>query len=469
VLTCISVAILLLTLSSPQDKNATKEFDPNGSRGTITEVVAIDDPAQSYALYLPSQYSPDRRWPMIYVFDPFARGKTAVEIYRAAAEKYGYIVAGSNNSQNGPSAPQLAAAQAVWNDTHRRLAIDKDRVYTTGLSGGARVATSLALLCYTCAIAGVIAHGATYPGNQNPKPPANDHFLYYVAIGDRDFNYPEVVALRKKKDEAGMPYKIKVYPGPHQWAPPEIVGDAVEWLELKAMQAGKEKTDTAFVHKLFESTKADAALAEQRGDTLNQFYALHSLVSDFKGLEDVTELESKLAQLKSSKAWNTALHNEQRELDEQTSFTAQVARELQQLADDPESQAGVRSHIASVLSELRRRSKSSGSDRVVYSRAFSQLWVQGIEAGQDEFRNHHFSRAATYFELMAGANPDQPWPLVLLAEAQARGGNRKAALKSLEEALHRGLKDPHALAEDPDLQTLVSDPAFQRIVGGTSH
>src|SRR5205085_1091253 len=100
-------------------------------------------------------YSPDRRWPILYAFDPFARGKTAVEVYKLAAEKYGYIVAASNNSKNGPVAEQLAAAQAVWLDTHRRFAIDKDRVYTTGLSGGARVATSFALYCYTCAVDGV--------------------------------------------------------------------------------------------------------------------------------------------------------------------------------------------------------------------------------------------------------------------------------------------------------------------------
>src|SRR5262249_755695 len=147
-----------------------------------------------------SQYSPERRWPIIYAFDPFARGKTAVEVYRPAAEKYGYIVVGSNNAKNGPTGPEMAAAQAMWNDTHHRLSIDKDRTHQTGLSGGARVATSFALYCYPWEVAGVIAHAATYPVGQSSKQPANEHFLYYVAIGNLDFNSPEVVALRKKKD-----------------------------------------------------------------------------------------------------------------------------------------------------------------------------------------------------------------------------------------------------------------------------
>ena len=455
-------AIVLFAATAFSQDNAKREFDPQATRGTITRVVTVDDPAQSYALYLPSKYSPDRRWPVIYAFDPFARGKTAVEVYREAAEKYGYIVVGSNNAKNGPTAAELEAAQAMWNDTHHRLAIDKDRVYVTGLSGGARAATTFALYCYTCAVAGVIAHGATYPVNQ--KQPGNDHFLYYVAIGDQDFNYPEVVALRRKKDEAGAPYKIKVYPGPHQWAPPEIATDALEWLELKAMQAGTEKTDTAFVQKRFDATKDAATQSEQRGDTMDEFYALHSLAFDFKGLENVTEFENKLAQFKNSKSWKTALRNEQREVEDQASFTTTASGELGQLASDQDSQAGLRSHIASVLSDLRRRSKSTGGDHLVCSRAFTQLWIQGIEAGQEEFRNNRFAQAALYFDLMAEASPDQAWPLVLLAEAHARAGNKKSALKALEEAQHRGLKNPQALAQDPELSSLASDPAFQKIV-----
>jgi poly(3-hydroxybutyrate) depolymerase len=149
-----------------------------------------------------------------------------VDLYKEAAEKYGYIVAGSNNAKNGPGAPEMAAAQAVWQDTHERFSIDKNRVYTTGLSGGARFATSFALYCYTCSIAGVIAHGAGYPVKE--AMPANDHFAYYVAIGDADFNYPEIMRLREAKEKRDAPSKVKIYPGPHQWAPKDVVENTLE-------------------------------------------------------------------------------------------------------------------------------------------------------------------------------------------------------------------------------------------------
>ena len=66
----------------------------------IPEILCVADTSESYALYLPSNYSPDKRWPIIYAFDPVARGKLPVGLFKEAAEKYGYIVAGSNNSRN---------------------------------------------------------------------------------------------------------------------------------------------------------------------------------------------------------------------------------------------------------------------------------------------------------------------------------------------------------------------------------
>src|SRR5262249_49673099 len=112
-----TLALILFSaiVVSPQDKEKSTAFDWQQAKGTVTEHLACgDDSAQSYALYLPSRYSPDRAWPVIYAFDPFGRGTVAVEVYRAAAEKYGHIVAASNNSRNGPASLQTTAAQAMW-------------------------------------------------------------------------------------------------------------------------------------------------------------------------------------------------------------------------------------------------------------------------------------------------------------------------------------------------------------------
>lgn len=433
----------------------------------IPSVTCLDDAGQSYALYLPSHYSADRPWPIVYAFDPFARGKAPVELYKDVAEKYGYILAGSNNSKNGPTGPATAAAQAVWQDTHRRFSIDKNRVYTMGLSGGARFATSIALYCYTCSVTGVIAQGATYPVTKIEG--GHDTFLYYAVAGDTDFNLPEILQLRRKKnDERGAQFRIRVYPGAHQWAPAEVFEEAVEWLGIKAMQAGAEKTDPAFISRVFDRTKEEAAGAEQRGDALTQFYALRSLVSDFKGLAgiDVAEFENRLAAVRNSKAFKDGLRREQHDIELQASLTGTASSELTGLAmNEGQEQIRLRQNVDSTLTDLRRRVRSgSGAEHALYVRAFNQLFVQGMEDGEEALRQDHQAQAAVYFELMAAAAPDTAWPLLRLAATRVKIGNKKAALKALEDAVKRGVKSPDTLTQDPDLQPLASEPEFQKLV-----
>src|SRR5450631_896257 len=95
---------------------------------------------QSYWMFAPSTYTADRAWPILYCLDPGARGRVPVERYAAAAEKAGFLMAGSNNSRNGPMGPTQEAINLMLTDTHERYSIDNTRIYVAGLSGGARVA-----------------------------------------------------------------------------------------------------------------------------------------------------------------------------------------------------------------------------------------------------------------------------------------------------------------------------------------
>ena len=112
---------------------AVAEIEPGVA---VPEVVCSASPETSYALYLPSGYTSERAWPLILAFDPSGLGLQPVEVLREAAEEFGYIVAGSNNSRNfTPWAENLAAAAAMWRDVSERFSIDGVRVYSTDSSG----------------------------------------------------------------------------------------------------------------------------------------------------------------------------------------------------------------------------------------------------------------------------------------------------------------------------------------------
>src|SRR5258708_25133843 len=128
--------------SHTQTENA-HSFTP----GTVTaQVAALQNPQQSYALYLPTKYSADRRWPIVYVFDPLARGPLALAQFQHPAEIHGYIVAVSNNSRNAPWQPRFEAAEEMVRDTQQRFSVYLKRIYFPGFSRGALLHSALPCL-----------------------------------------------------------------------------------------------------------------------------------------------------------------------------------------------------------------------------------------------------------------------------------------------------------------------------------
>jgi dienelactone hydrolase len=431
--------------------------------GQIVDVTCASDATQSYALYLPSTYTAAKRWPVIYFFDPGGRGRRPLELYKDIAETYGFILAGSNNSRNF-SSDQGKAVNAIWQDTHARLGIDEHRSYASGFSGGARVAGAIALSGPHGQIAGVIAHGAGYPSNRKSK----DDLPYFFAVGDQDFNWPEVINIRREREEQGSPYRVRVYSGRHQWAPASVMEEAMQYMNLKAMQSGNLAADETFIDRLLDKTKAEEADAESRKDPIAQLTAYRALISDFGGLRDVKEAAQKLTPLRQSPALKAALKGEREQMSEQQKLEQEISQKIASVADNSVADiTALRLDVRQQMGALNDQAKNSKNEqkRLISGRAFSGIFVGAMEDGQQQLAARHFEKAEAYFDLMRQVS-DDPWPVLLLADTHAAAGNRKLAIKDLQEAVRRGLKDRAVIGSDPQLQSLKSEPEFQKLVAG---
>lgn len=196
--------------------------------GTVVpSVPSAANPKLSYALYLPSNYGPQRQWPILYCLDPGARGRLPVERFAKAAEAEGFIVAGSNDSRNGPIEPVEQAITAMLDDTAARFSIDPSRVYAAGFSGGARVALRWAL---NGKIAGVVACGAAFG---SPQPPKQIPFALFACAGVDDFNYGELHALSLAVTKADARQRFAEFAGGHDWLPEAQALEALRFFNGK--------------------------------------------------------------------------------------------------------------------------------------------------------------------------------------------------------------------------------------------
>jgi predicted esterase len=430
----------------------------------IAKVSSLTEPDQSYALYIPSHYTREKRWPVVYAFDPGARGNMPVELMKEAAERYGYIVAGSNNSQNGPFKASAEAAQAMFQDTHARLSIDDKLVYFAGLSGGARLAASLAQAC-KCA-AGVLMNSAGFSSSLPPVAGAN--FSVFGTAGTFDFNYPEVVNLDAKLATLHYAHAFSGFDGSHDWAPATLMDEALAWFRLIAMKQDREPRDAAFVNEQAAEVEKRAKALQAAGDSYAAWKEYRQAADTFDGLSDATPFRERAAALEKDKSVREGAKREQQDFEDQSTLSADIESGLASLRQYA-NRSELRAQVEDQIYQLRNRTEREKNPQKlrVERRALSGIFVGAMEAGEERLDAKDVSAARAYFELAAVADPDSVWALRAVAVARALDNDRKGAFDGLRRAKEKS-KDPAAfsawLKDEPAFVKFHDTPEFRALL-----
>jgi predicted esterase len=436
-------------------------------KGKIIEKVECQGaPDFSYALYLPSSYQSEKSWPVLFCFDPRANGMNPAQLFQEAAEKYGYIIVSSNNSgSDDPSVPNMQAMKAIYDDALARFSVDKQRLYATGLSGGARVACDMGYK-YRGQVAGVIGCGAGFPIDTSPSK--ETPFAFYETIGNLDFNYYEIRLLRPKLEASGIPFKIHIFDGEHWWPPKEVATEALEWMEVQAMKSGKREKDTALIESLFQKRLKKAESQKSQGMIVEAADEYQSISKDFDGVHDVTAATSEASRLNASeemKRW-------QQEETQRDQLDAQFRQKLQSVNQSLRDAAKNVPKLETVLAfldipALKNKAKEAPSkyDRLQAQRLLEVVAVQHGFYLARSFREYgDYRRAALTLSVAAEIHPEEPMIWYKLAAAQAQMGDKQNALSSLKTAVDHGFKDADKLENDFDFKSLKDEKQFQKIV-----
>lgn len=454
-------------LDSAAQVSSTKSEDPAPGR-IIERVISRNNSEQTYALYLPSSYSSARRWPLIAAFDPGARGNLPVEHFREAAERYGFIVCGSNNSRNGPMPPTGEAAKAMLGDVVARFSIDDKRVYLTGFSGGARAATTLAVF-FKGQIAGVIGCGAGFA--EGLRVNSSLPFIYYGTVGTDDFNYPEMRQLDRTLEQAPIVHHVVVFEGGHEWAPSEVCVGAIEWIELQAMKSGRRARDNSFVDRLFAAAQRRAISCESSGRTFEAYQEYAAIAADFNGLKDIAEAETKSASLRDSKAVKQALARDRDQESEQRRRVNEIfglRASAQKWSSDPLTQKPFLLDLKQILSDLKRKSeaKENSPERSLARRVLHQYTAASFEQSMILIQTKKYDLAAANLAIDAEAMPDNWRVSYNLACAYALSGDRRRSIEALTNAVRKGFSNSNEIENNRQLDSLRGEPGFKKILEG---
>ena len=410
-------------------------------RGVIVDrVVCAADLSQSYALYLPSTYTKERAWPIVYCFEPAARGRLPVEHFQAAAERFGWIVVTSWNSRNGSMARSVDAGSAMWRDTHERFRIDDRRVYTSGFSGGARVATLVAMSCGGC-IAGVIACGAGFPDTVyaiEKQTPDKLRFAYFATVGVEDFNFSELSALGPTLERLNVTHRVARFEGAHEWAPSELLVEAAAWMEIEAIRSGARVTDAGLVDALYGESIARARALEAAGRVFDAWQLFESARRQYSGLRAVAEADVGARALAGDRRVKDSVKIDREEVKRQNRIAGEAAA-WAKARQDQETRVEAIAEFRRRIEDLRTkaRSKTESSERRVARRTLNLLFANYYEGGNSAALSGNHVKAVEMLEVAVEIAPRYAGSYFALAGQRFKTGDRRKAMESLGQGLEK--------------------------------
>lgn len=468
----LQIACLLGALALPLTAQApAPQPSPPLATGTVIETITCAGaPDQRYALYLPSGYRPDRAWPILYALDARGSGAPVAEVFKAGAERYGWVVASSYNSASDLAVdPNPAALRAMWNDTHARLALDDRRVYVAGYSGTVRAAIRLALIA-PGSIVGIFGAGAGYPFERSPAK--DDPFDFFGTVGTRDFNYYEMLDVEKKLAALSLPSRIEIFTGEHDWPPSDLAARGLGWFELRAMQRGLREKDAALVDALWTQDLEQAGQAEAAGRMLDAFRTWSAMRTSFAGLRDTAEAERKASGLGASAAVQREIAAREERMQRDKAYLAEAPRIFSRaMGGGPDAPPPTAARIAAELKIADWKKRAASAD---LEESLSAQRILNTLAGQTGFylptlyiERQEWDAAILMLSVAAEIRPDNPGIWVSIAKTHARKGKagRKRALEALEKAVALGWTDRALLDGEPLFDELRQDKKFQEIVG----
>jgi predicted esterase len=439
---------------------------PSPPTGELVQGVECEvDPTQTYTLYLPSRFDPGKRWPGLLIFDPRGRSVRAAELFRDAAETYGWVLLASDNTRSdGPMEPNRRALDALWPEVHRRYSIDPRRIYAAGFSGGAMLGWELGRV--SGALAGVIGSGGRLEAHNFDE---EIRFPCFGTAGNTDSNYFEMHRLHRQLVRWGTPERLEIFDGPHRWMPAELAAAGVAWMELEAMKRDLRPRDGALIDELYAGDAAAARELESAGEELSAMRRWAAVAATFEGLREVAEARREAARLAAEPAVGEALKDENKWDAFEQEYLGRmfgafaVLRRPSLRGETPMTTARLRWELR--IGSLQKRAAEPTYEGVVAERLLQTVLTQtSFYLLRELFAAGDYESAAKILTIAGEIAPERADVWYNLACALAQTGSRTKAVEALERAVAAGFSDPRQLESDPDLEPLRRSADFRALV-----
>lgn len=249
-----------------------------------------DSTRQGYELYVPRVVNPTKPTGLI-LFISAGNDPTGLAQWRGVCDAAGVLFAspyGAGNNTQGPERTRIVLD--VLDDVRRRFAVDPDRSYLGGFSGGARVACRIAFALPEY-FGGVVPVCAAESLREESwlRQRVTDRLSVALLTGETDFNRGEIERFRGPLlSDVGVRTKVWMVPKLGHGLPSAgVLAEALRWLEEGVPQRRRLAAQWPAMRTTTEPASREAwsiALLNEAKQRLQNPATLYSGLSQLQGV-----------------------------------------------------------------------------------------------------------------------------------------------------------------------------------------
>ena len=428
-------------------------------KGKIIDSVLINgNSGESFALYIPNNYDVSAQTPIVFIFDPAARGKTGIYPFVMASEKYCYLLVCSNDSKNGPYQTNYDIANRLFEEVFRKFNIDENRIYTAGFSGGSRLAANIALL--SGSIQGVIACGAGFTSKLNLVG-TEISFSYAAIIGDEDMNYLEMLDTKEYLNKMNISNELFIYEINHRWPSQDQILRAFDYLQLEAIKKQIILKNEQNLKSIYNDFFAYASQLEKDKKELLTLDEYERILRNFDRIFDVDSIRSKTIELKNY----NSVKKQQKELKsiyENERYLTE--RYTKRFYNDLEQKNKNLKWWNSEITKLHKKiEKADSNEKKMLNRLLYKIFAMAIEAPKKgNYKN--ISEAIFCYDLCIFIYPKYSRPYFEQIKNFIQSNDKDMALKYLEKLINTGYDNYSSIEENKAFESLRNTDRYKELI-----
>jgi hypothetical protein len=271
-------------------------------KGIVIDSIKINDTInESYSLFIPTKFDQNSKWPIVFVFDVYGKGRKTLQMLKQNAEQQGYILAVSNNISDSISlSKNVLVTSRMMNNVISILPIHPQRIYASGFGYGAKYASILPILIRK--VNGVLSFGESI---SNSDVLSSNNPFHYIGVSNiENYNLQEMKLTKKKLDQLRFPNQLYVYED-RSLNFFQVTNLALESFTLSAMSKNIINKDSVYIN---DSYVADLNLIEElkKQNKLLQAVNLMAITYEkYRTLKDVKDLKKASKNLKKEKQYKS--------------------------------------------------------------------------------------------------------------------------------------------------------------------